>query len=564
MFWDKILFDFIDQNYVSFICYLSILLFMYPMEDLLIPNLFGKLYDTIKDNTTYADPYNILDNIQKLNTPGIMICIIGIYVIVLIGDHLKNILESKLSPGYLKYLRSLLFEGTVNKNQEDYKDVKTGEYMSKVLELTRSLRDVFQYSIGQFLPYISSSIIIIIYLSYNVPELSITLIMSTLIIILASLYSAESIMELTREREIFFTEELSESIQDKMHNMMNIVTNNEGTNVIESNDKLEMKNEKMMQDIIASESTFSSIIHAFTILTYGFCLFILYNMLVTNRINVSNMITYMLTLGKYLTSMHNLNWGIIFMLSYRIGILTSHRAYLEDIFKYTDIQKQPVDFKDNSIIIKNLKYKYEESNDHYLFNSLNIEIKHNEKVGIVGRAGSGKTTLMRILVGLHKPNEGTIIVGSQNIGEISKNSLRDQINYVNQRTAMFNGDVVYNMKYANNKTEKEIVDLLEKYKLTSVFSNLENGIHNDVGVNGGQLSGGMQKVTMLVRGICRNGNIVIFDEPLASLDEQTGEKVMNMILTECKNKTLLIITHDKKILPYMDRVININEHQKEV
>ena len=69
---------------------------------------------------------------------------------------------------------------------------------------------------------------------------------------------------------------------------------------------------------------------------------------------------------------------------------------------------------------------------------------------------------------------------------------------------------------------------------------------------------------MLVRGICRNGNIVIFDEPLASLDEQTGEKVMNMILTECKNKTLLIITHDKKILPYMDRVININEHQKEV
>jgi len=171
---------------------------------------------------------------------------------------------------------------------------------------------------------------------------------------------------------------------------------------------------------------------------------------------------------------------------------------------------------------------------------------------------------MRILVGLHKPNEGTIIVGSQNIGEISKNSLRDQINYVNQRTAMFNGDVVYNMKYANNKTEKEIVDLLEKYKLTSVFSNLENGIHNDVGVNGGQLSGGMQKVTMLVRGICRNGNIVIFDEPLASLDEQTGEKVMNMILTECKNKTLLIITHDKKILPYMDRVININEHQKEV
>lgn len=562
MFWDKILFDFIKQNYVSFICYLSILLFMYPMEDLIIPNLFGKLYDTIKDKSTYGNPYNIIDNIKKLNTPGIMISIVGIYIIVLIGDHFKNVLESVLSPGYLKYLRTLVFEGTVNKNQEEYKDVKMGEYMSKVLELTRSLRDVFQYCIGQFFPYISSSLVIILYLSYNVPELSITLIMSTLIIVLGSMYSSEHIMELTRKREKFFTEELSESIQDKMHNMMNIVTNNEGSNVIQNNDDLEKKNAEMMKNIITSESTCSSIIHAFTIFTYAFCLFILYNMLLTNRINVSNMITYMLTLGKYMTSMHNLNWGIIFMLSYRIGILTSHREYLEEIFKYTNLKKQQVKFKDNSIVIKNLKYKYDESQDNYIFDNLNIKINHNEKVGVVGRAGSGKTTLMRILVGLHKPNSGSVIVGSHDISNISKKDLRDQVNYVNQRTAMFNGDVVFNMKYANNKSEKEITALLEKYKLTSVFSKLEKGIHNDVGVNGGQLSGGMQKVTMLVRGICRTGNIVIFDEPLASLDEHTGEKVMNMILTECKNKTLIIITHDKKILPYMDRVININEHQK--
>ena len=82
MFWDKILFDFIKQNYVLFICYLSILLFMYPMEDLIIPNLFGKLYDTIKDKSTYGNPYNIIDNIKKLNTPGIMISIVGIYIIV--------------------------------------------------------------------------------------------------------------------------------------------------------------------------------------------------------------------------------------------------------------------------------------------------------------------------------------------------------------------------------------------------------------------------------------------------------------------------------------------------
>ena len=562
MFWDKILFDFIKQNYIYFISYSSILLFMYPLEDLIIPKLFGKLYETIKDNSTYGNPLNFVDNLKKMNTPGLMLLVVIIYIVVLAGDFIKYNIESSIIPGYLKYLRGLIFEGTVNKNQEDYKDVKSGEYMSKVLELTRSLRDIFQYTVSQFLPNISSVIIIIMYLGYKIPELLPVLIMSVIVVVLLSIYSCEHIMTLTREREHFFISELAESINDKMQNMMNIVTNNEGTNVIKENVVLEQKNADMMKGIIITESTYSSIIHLFTLFTYAFCLFILYKMRVINRITGSDMIAYMLTMGKFLTSMHHVNWSIIFMLSFRIGIVTSHREYLEDIFKYTDMKKTNVEFKDNSITIKGLKYKYDESNEHYLFDNLNMKISHNEKIGVVGRAGSGKTTLMRILVGLHTPSEGEIIVGQQNISTISKKDLRDQVNYVNQRTAMFNGDVIHNMQYANDKTEAEIVALLERYQLTTLFSQLEKGVHNDVGVNGGKLSGGMQKVTMLVRGICRSGNIVIFDEPLASIDEQTGDKVMKMILNECKDKTLIIITHDKKILPYMDRVININEFQK--
>jgi ABC-type multidrug transport system fused ATPase/permease subunit len=535
---------------------------MYPLEDLLIPKLFGKLYETIKDSSTYGNPLNFVDNLKKMNTPGLMLLVVIIYIVVLAGDFIKYNIESSIIPGYLKYLRGLIFEGTVNKNQEDYKDVKSGEYMSKVLELTRSLRDIFQYTVSQFLPNISSVIIIIIYLGYKIPELLPVLIMSVIVVVLLSIYSCEHIMTLTREREHFFISELAESINDKMQNMMNIVTNNEGTNVIKENVVLEQKNADMMKGIIITESTYSSIIHLFTLFTYAFCLFILYKMRVINRITGSDMIAYMLTMGKFLTSMHHVNWSIIFMLSFRIGIVTSHREYLEDIFKYTDMKKTNVEFKDNSITIKGLKYKYDESNEHYLFDNLNMKISHNEKIGVVGRAGSGKTTLMRILVGLHTPSEGEIIVGQQNISKISKKDLRDQVNYVNQRTAMFNGDVIHNMQYANDKTEAEIVALLERYQLTTLFSQLEKGVHNDVGVNGGKLSGGMQKVTMLVRGICRSGNIVIFDEPLASIDEQTGDKVMKMILNECKDKTLIIITHDKKILPYMDRVININEFQK--
>jgi ABC-type multidrug transport system fused ATPase/permease subunit len=205
-----------------------------------------------------------------------------------------------------------------------------------------------------------------------------------------------------------------------------------------------------------------------------------------------------------------------------------------------------------------MKFKYKDGD--YIFDGLNLNIKDNEKVGLVGRSGSGKTSLMKMLVGLHS-YEGSVQVGHQEVKTANKDDLRNHINYVNQRTQLFNGSVVENMVYGNNKSEEDVKNLLSKYGLNSVFSKLDNGIDSDVGVNGGQLSLGMQKVVLLVRGILRPSKIIILDEPLAGLDQKTRQKVMNMIMNENKNKTVIVITHDKEILPYMDRVINVNDYQ---
>ena len=115
------------------------------------------------------------------------------------------------------------------------------------------------------------------------------------------------------------------------------------------------------------------------------------------------------------------------------------------------------------------------------------------------------------------------------------------------------------MKYGNNKSEKEIKDKLKQYGLLEVFSDLPDGVEANAGLNGGNLSGGMQKVTILMRGILKPGRIIILDEPLAGLDKNTISKVINMIMKETKGKTVLVITHDNAILPYMDNVVNINE-----
>ena len=115
------------------------------------------------------------------------------------------------------------------------------------------------------------------------------------------------------------------------------------------------------------------------------------------------------------------------------------------------------------------------------------------------------------------------------------------------------------MKYGNEVDENEIISKLKKYNLDEVFSDLPDGIKGNAGLHGGNLSGGMQKVTILIRGILKKGNIVILDEPLAGLDQETINKVIRFILQETSGKTLIVITHDKAIIPHLNNIININD-----
>ena len=110
---------------------------------------------------------------------------------------------------------------------------------------------------------------------------------------------------------------------------------------------------------------------------------------------------------------------------------------------------------------------------------------------------------------------------------------------------------------SNNKNY--IDNLLDKYDLRTIYDNLEKGLETEAGPKGSKLSLGMQKVTILMRGLMRKSKIIIFDEPLAGLDQKTREKVINLILGETENKTVLIITHDQEIIPYMDRVVNLKD-----
>lgn len=563
IFWQKMFYDFLNDNSFTFFIYILVVFFVFPVEGLGIPYLLGQLFDSLKVKVGKNEYINMKDNILNWNTPGLMVLVSLTWLLVIGVDYIKGEIEASITPKYLQYIRALFFEGTVSLHDSgDFKDIKSGEYIARIMELSRNSRDAFQYAFSKIFPEVTVSLLIIIYIFFLSPTVGGVLLTQVFFSSLIMYFYGGVLLDLVMKKETFFLEEISENLTNNFNNLMNVFINNESDKTVNTNINLEKKNQELTTELMNAENKAILSTQLLTVLAYSFSLYYLYNSLKKKEITTSSVISIILLLGNYLSYIMDLNYGAVHNVIYRMGIVLASKKQLEDIFNAIETDKKDAVFTGNNINFKNISYKYDDTQEEWLFKDFNLNIKNNEKIGIVGRSGSGKTTLVKMLIKLHQPKEGHIEIDNQKISKLSKGSIRKYVNYVNQKTNLFDDSLMYNFKYGNNKTDKEIIELLKKYKLDEVFSELSDGYDTNVGINGGNLSLGMQKVTTIIRGISKECGVIIFDEPLAGLDKNTRSKIMRMIVKECKEKTVIVITHDQEILPYMDRVINLNELQE--
>ena len=557
MFYDIFIFDFLRKHYLSLFFYLFIIFSNFPLESVALPRVYGILFDKIKTFKN-EDLWDIQNNLTKMNFSGSVISVVIIWTIIIIAYGIKHHLESSLVPGYMNYIRKILYEHTINAFKEQYTDVKAGEYLSRMLELMRNAKDLFQYVIGGFVPYVISMLFSVAYLSYSDYNLGKILLTCLFIVCLICYYGGIYLIDKVGEREIYMNEVVNQGIQNSIDNLMNIYINNEADNDINKNKEVEDKGREMMTHIMFVQNVVITVSNAVVLFAYFASLYVLYTYLKKSKVSTAKIIAYILILGNVLSDAFDITSGYIHNMIYKLGIIDSAKPFMDQIFINKKERTAKNVIKKGDIQFKNIVFRYDKNSDEVLFDGLNLKLTGGTKIGVMGRSGSGKTTLMKILVGLYKPEEGEILIDNVDINKMDIDYLRSQVNYVNQRTQLFEDTILYNMKYGNDITDEEIIEKLKRYKLDEVFSDLPGGVKANAGLNGGNLSGGMQKITILMRGILKGGSIVILDEPLAGLDKKTIAKTIDMVLAETQNKTLIVITHDNTILPYMDRVVDIN------
>ena len=265
-----------------------------------MPIVYGILFDKIK---TFKNEnlWDIQNNLTKMNFSGSVISVVIIWSIIIVAYGIKHYLESSLVPGYINYIRKILYEHTINAFKEQYTDVKAGEYLSRMLELMRNSKDLFQYVIGGFVQYVISMLFSVGYLSYSDYNLGKILLTCLFVVGLICYYGGMYLIDKVGEREIYMNEVVNQGIQNSIDNLMNIYINNETENDINKNKEVEDKGREMMTHIMFVQNIVITVSNAIVLFAYFASLYVLYTYLKKSKVSTAKIIAYILILGNVLS-----------------------------------------------------------------------------------------------------------------------------------------------------------------------------------------------------------------------------------------------------------------------
>jgi ABC-type multidrug transport system fused ATPase/permease subunit len=274
---------------------------------------------------------------------------------------------------------------------------------------------------------------------------------------------------------------------------------------------------------------------------------------------LKNIGIFLFALFKVIPSFKNLINGI--------QTLNYNKKSLNIISKDLKIFEPKIKFLEDTIsfdkkIELNIKnFYYKNTTSKFSLKNIKISIKKNERVGLIGDSGSGKSTVLDLLTGIHENKlSHTLKIDDVYINRKNSRSWQKRIGYVPQKIFLLEDSVKNNVLFGLNPLiykNQDIIKLLEKLNLKNFLKNISYNLNTIISENGFNVSGGEIQRIGIARALIYNPEFIILDEATSGLDSETESKIFEEVLTI--NKTFLIVTHNKNLIKYCQKVIDLNK-----
>lgn len=524
-----ILLSFMMKNWALFAFYLIITVILYPLHYIYIPEYYGKVINSFKDKNS---------SIFVSNMKWLFILYVGSRGF----EALMLFLQQKIIPSFSEYATGAIFEYILDHYELDFENIHTGEVLSKIIRMPSIL---FEYLQVFGIEFFKELFVLIsgIYKYYFVSGTAMFTYIFFVVINYVYIY-------LTFNK--FFTYGLEQNeMQDKMYEMLvDCFSNLES--IYSFNQKPYEK--KMFYDEYFKE--YKEHLHkswmfyflgdiawgGVTVALFVTMNYVLYrdyiNKNITAEVLISTFIITFSIIRLFEKSQHSAN-----RMAEVFSNIKDTELFFNHISKFQKTCNTNESFRHGDIHFKNIYHKYGEK---FVLENVNIHIKKGEKVALVGQIGSGKSTLVKLLLGYQPVIMGDVTIDNVSIKDIPSEQIHEEIFYIPQKAKLFDRTLYANIIYGLKKPPQpdEIIQTLNELGLEDVAVIFDEKMDMKMGIGGNNLSGGQRQIVWLLRSFYRPSRILVLDEPTASLDPENKVKMVKVIQKLSMGKTVIIVTHD--------------------
>lgn len=501
---------------------------------------------------------------QNNELPSILLIPISLYVIMslilnlnfVIYDYISLKLYPKLKADITKDIYSHLISHSSAYFQNNF----TGSLMKKILDMPSNLELMFRTVNESFFPVICAIISSTFTLFIGVHYLfSIILILWSVFFIILS-YIASKKLEVYSENLAEYNIDAGGKISDSISNIISIKLfasknyeilkiDNVLKNVINVDCKVQWQNLKI--NFIQGIGMSTLILALLLLLTYS---------KMENIVTTGDFVLVLTLSISILMSTYNIGHEIQKFAKMK-GLCVQALSIIQEKHEIIDLPNaKPIKILDGLIEFKNVTFNYEGKKN--LFNNLNVIIHPGEKVGLVGRSGSGKSTFIKLILRLADTKSGTILIDGQDVKTVTNNSLINSLTTISQPPGIFNRTIIENIRFAcQEATDSEVIDAAKKAKCNNFINKLPEGYETLVGEGGIKLSSGQIQRIALARAFLKKSPILLLDEATSALDNITEYSIQQSLYELMKNKTTIVIAHRLHVLKKMDRILVFNNGQ---
>jgi ATP-binding cassette subfamily B protein AbcA/BmrA len=540
---NKLLFGILDENKSLFALYGLILLSL-PIRDILMPRLVGSLYDSIKGGKEL-----------EFIIGGILAIIILIQILSVVSDYI----DVKLHPAIYKFVREKMLLHIFKVKENNYSDVQIGEIITKIIKLPSIIHQHIELIRIKIIPSVITLICIIAYMFYTDTLLTILLIIVMCIFIGTLIYSKTSCSPGALKRDETFSLLMSNT-DDILRNMITVLSFNNIDKELERLDKIHQTyagyTESTLYCSLKSKYINIPCILAYIIFVWYYSYGKVKGKVMTSGAFITIIIISFMLMNILLSFLDA--WQHVLL---RGGIIENSLQVFEECKVKPEVYIKPAS-SSSGICFQDIDFSYVSTDmQRAVFKNFSLDINLYEKTLIVGEIGSGKSTIISLLLKYQVPQKGEIFLKGVPYSTLSNTRVRKNISYIPQSPILLNRTVYENIVYgvtpepSKEDVEKLIIDM----KLERFLNGLPKGVDTPVGVHGSKLSGGQKQITWILKAILMNPEIIIMDEPTSAVDDETKGIIHFLLEKVMQGKTVIMITHDPYLLKFANRVITLKD-----